>query len=631
MDLPTDLAVQRLCTRLTANKRVRRSLTGTGRIHVDRQLPFLCLYRRPPSNRDAGTERLVTGQAAYLILSADKAAGRSGAHLVREVVRTLSPVFGGFLVVEVWASPAREADPAHAEGPRVARFRIVTRHGEKDRLSPCTDALQRALGRIRPSPVVETAASQRVAPPWTAPILPARRAAELDCSLLGLEIDPIYRDPETGVLFPLLLRSLRRSITRALQRALFEFARTSTRHRPRNFHALGRRAFVKAVFDVDRRLMDVDRTFDFLLQVTPVNGTAAWHRFRRARFQRPPTFRYRPLPVDPDVLKRHLYAVPLERVEDPTLDLLFRQKRRELDRKLTMLLDRNTPAFLLGSQQLFGTVDDEEQNHARSLLEGLPRRTRSRQGGGALRAEAVLERAREEIEAYRRAFPDFTAKATIREEIGAGLMVSFDALLIGPETRIPPGRVQALLDHEVGTHLVTYFNGSVQPLEHLRLGLAGYEELQEGLAVLAEHLSGGLTPARLRVLAARVMAVGMLVRGATFIDTFRTLNRAYGFDQYTAYTITLRVHRSGGLTKDAVYLRGLLKVLDHLREGGDLEPLLVGKIAADHIPVIKELRHRGVLRPPALIPRYLRRPEASERLERIRSGVTIQALAERSS
>ena len=65
-------------------------------------------------------------------------------------------------------------------------------------------------------------------------------------------------------------------------------------------------------------------------------------------------------------------------------------------------------------------------------------------------------------------------------------------------------RVGASLQHEVGTHLVTYYNGLEQPLRLLHVGLAGYDETQEGLAVLAEYLVGGLSRSRLRTLAERV-------------------------------------------------------------------------------------------------------------------------------
>ena len=37
--------------------------------------------------------------------------------------------------------------------------------------------------------------------------------------------------------------------------------------------------------------------------------------------------------------------------------------------------------------------------------------------------------------------------------------------------------------------------------------MAGYEELQEGLAVLAEYLVGGLNRTRMQQLAARVLAI----------------------------------------------------------------------------------------------------------------------------
>jgi uncharacterized protein (TIGR02421 family) len=208
-------------------------------------------------------------------------------------------------------------------------------------------------------------------------------------------------------------------------------------------------------------------------------------------------------------------------------------------------------------------------------------------------------------------------------------MVSQGNLLIGRSTKIPTSRVEALLQHEVGTHVLTYFNGRAQPFQQLYTGLAGYEELQEGLAVLAEYLVGGLSRPRLRLLAGRVVAVQCLVDGASFIDTFRHLHRTYGFEQRTAFTITVRVYRSGGLTKDAVYLRGLVRVLEYLKGGGELDPLFVGKIMSDHIPIIRELQARQVLRPVPLRPRYLDNPRTAPKLERLRTGLTVLNLVER--
>ena len=167
---------------------------------------------------------------------------------------------------------------------------------------------------------------------------------------------------------------------------------------------------------------------------------------------------------------------------------------------------------------------------------------------------------------------------------------------------------------------MTYYNGRAQPFQQLYSGLAGYEELQEGLAVLAEYLVDGLSTGRMRQLAARVVAVRCLTDGASFVETFRTLHRKYAFTQRAAYNITMRVYRGGGLTKDAVYLRGLEAILRYVQKGGDVHPLLVGKMAVDHIPTIKELQYRKVLNPAPHVPRYLRNPSAIERLEALRGG-----------
>jgi uncharacterized protein (TIGR02421 family) len=207
-------------------------------------------------------------------------------------------------------------------------------------------------------------------------------------------------------------------------------------------------------------------------------------------------------------------------------------------------------------------------------------------------------------------------------------MVSRGNLLVPADLSIPAGRVEALLQHEVGTHILTYYNGGAQPFRQLRNGLPGYDELQEGIAVLAEHLVGGLSRARLRILAARVVAVRRMIDGASFVEVFRELDRDYDFAQRTAYTIAMRVFRGGGQAKDAVYLRGLSALLEYLGRGGDFEALLIGKIALQHLDVVRDLQARSVLVPVPYRPRYLDLPSAAARLERLRAGVNVLDLAE---
>jgi hypothetical protein len=141
--------------------------------------------------------------------------------------------------------------------------------------------------------------------------------------------------------------------------------------------------------------------------------------------------------------------------------------------------------------------------------------------------------------------------------------------------------------------------------------------------VLAEYLVGGLTALRLRLLAARVLAARTVEAGATFVETFHMLHRELGYTAAGAWDITVRVHTCGGFTRDLIYLRGLMELMDHLREGGELEPLYLGKMARSHLPTLEELRQRGVLRDPPLTPRFLSDPAAQARLARVRAGLSL--------
>lgn len=616
--LPKGLADE-ICARLARGQRVRRLLPGGGLLHIDRQLPFLCVYRQPPDREDGGTERLVQGEASYLRVPGAPSLHGEVADLVRRVVKTLSAEFGAFLIVDVWAAP----DGGEANDPAVPSVSpTFTVHAQPGvGLTATVEALENQLQRImvlKQHVRVDVVWDGKCQPSGMRPLLSRKQVRELNCSFVGVAIPPVYRKSDATGTFPALARSLRQGLSLALRKTYFEFARSRTTHVPAHYHALGRRAVVKAVWAVDEQLSAVSTQFDYLLQLTPVNTRAAWVQFQRSQFEQAPEFHYRPLPVDPSELKRQLYKVPIKRVEDPALHRVFQEKQEELELKLTMLRDRDTPRFVYESSQLFGVVGDPLWKSARKILRELPS-VEQRKRGRVLTAGEFAAKAEAEIAFYHAACPRFVAGVRVTDDV-AGLIVSRGRLLINSDLAVPRSRVAALLAHEVGTHLVTYRNGLMQPFKQLYSGLAGYEELQEGLAVFAEYLVGGLTRTRLRQLAGRVVAVRMLVDGASFVDTFRTLTKDHGFAHRTAYNITMRVYRGGGLTKDAVYLRGFGGILDHVHAGGDLRPLLVGKMAIEHIPIIEELQYRKVLAPAAVMPRWLQDEACLERLDGLRRG-----------
>ena len=608
--------IRTIVDKVVDNEHVRRNLPGGGRIHIDRQLPFMCLYRILPGE-DAGTIRLVLGEAAYLVIpnSEQQQAYRD---LVAQIAAAQREQFGAFLIVEIWA----DEEGFDNDTPGQPGFHIYaqTRNPPERLLEELeSELLEKDVAGLQPT--VKLSYLDAWAPPGMPPLFSPDELQQMGITYLGLQVRPIYRDRESGELYPFELKELHSELTHDLKQVFYSFAHDYTSQRPAHYQELGPRAMTKAVTETDRALAEISTNFDLLLHVSPMNSPEAWQQFKSYNYKRVPDFLYRPRPFDPDLLKRKLYAIPIERINDPTLAHIFSAKREELERQINLVAERNTPRFLLGSRALYGDVEKPLLTLAKEMLVRIGTDIGT-SGGETLDAEGFAERAREEVAFYKQQQPDLATEVIIRADV-PGIMVSKGNFLIGRDTSISSNRVRATLAHEIGTHVVTHFNGKRQPFQELYAGMAGYEPMQEGLAVMAEYLVGELSAARLRLLAGRVVAANMIIDGADFIQTFNALSKDYGFPDYSAYTVTMRIFRGGGYIKDVVYLRGLVRILDYLGKGGELEPLYLGKISLEHLPLIEELRWRKVVKPPELLPRFLQEEDARQRLQRVRKGMTV--------
>lgn len=197
-------------------------------------------------------------------------------------------------------------------------------------------------------------------------------------------------------------------------------------------------------------------------------------------------------------------------------------------------------------------------------------------------------------------------------------MVDKTKVYISEGMSINKFRVKPLIQHEIGTHILTYCNGLRQPIKQLYAGLAGYNQLQEGLAVLAEYFVGGLTASRLRIIAARVIAADCLVKGKSFTQTYAILVEKYSFSKNLSFEIRMCIYRGGGLIKDAVYLRGVLLLLKYLQNGGNLELLYTGKFSLHYVPLILKFLKQGVLKEP-ILPNHFEEEEFQNRIKALRN------------
>jgi len=353
--------------------------------------------------------------------------------------------------------------------------------------------------------------------------------------------------------------------------------------------------------EVDASLAAIDAELDWLIALTPLGTDRLWEDFEASGRRRVPPLRYAEPVLDMDALATRLAELPVDRVESPLLKGVLAEKQRELERMIELVRLRGTEGFVTASIDLFGGVEAGLLRLARTILSEVG-------GSEPLTADcgvdAVVAAVEDEVAWYREQAPDFGLEITVDADIGSLMMVSHGRLYLDADLRLPNARLQPLVQHEVGTHVVTRYNGTKQPLRQLAVGLASYDPLQEGLGVLAEYLTGYLPGERLRVLAARVVAADMAIRGEDIPQVFACLHQDHGFATDDAFDVAVRALRGGGLTKDAVYLRGLCDLLDHLQGGGDFHALFAGKFALSHLVVLEQLADAGWAVPPRLLPRY---------------------------
>lgn len=609
MEKKQEKVLNQIQDKLKKGEPIRLSLPDKGILKIDKPVPFLLVYRVPKKGKDNFAYNLAKTESSYLITSDYEGSGLT--ELLKLISAYLADQFGGFMLVEIWHQ-AKLDDKA-----------FTIRVNQKGTLSMATK-LTEELNALRIGNQKITASLDKqktaVAPPGRSPLIDKNVAKQSEIVLVGVEIAPVYNDVKTGKPYPLFMRELRAAFGKSLRKSLFEFVRTNTSYNATHFEMLGTTVLDDKVWEIDNELAEYSNLFDFLLLVTPINTMDAWKNFAENKYLKAPVFHYRPMPIEPELIKRKIYNLPIEDISDPTIAFLFRDKRKEIDRMLNMMLEREKPDFMHSSLQIFGNIDEHLLDVARAILVAAePNYEQENQD--LLNAWEFAQMAENELIWLKKQDASILTAVRVRDDVD-GVMVSRGILNINKSYQISRQRAFALIQHEIGTHVVTYYNGKAQPLKLFYIGVPGYEQLQEGLAVFSEYLCGGLTNQRMRILAARVVAVNSMITGNSFVDTFFLLTDKYLFTPEAAFHITMRVYRGGGLTKDAVYLKGLLNLIEYIKQGNDIAPLLIGKIRQDYIPVINELTFRGLLSKIPIKPRYLSRPYLKH-IETIKKGGNI--------
>ncbi|WP_265562192.1 tyrosine/phenylalanine carboxypeptidase domain-containing protein [Sphingomicrobium arenosum] len=380
-----------------------------------------------------------------------------------------------------------------------------------------------------------------------------------------------------------------------------------------------------AAVRVDESLARIDQSLNWLHYFMPTNIAAARKAFEEGGRRALPPLEYDVVDIDLDDIRRELFSLPVHDIDDPFIEVLLVEKQREIDAQIELIRMRNREGIALASIDLFGAVGDRMRSRAEQILETVPD---AKDPDLDCDCDEFLEAAEGEFARLSDRGTHFVQRAIINANEGTGLFTEDGNLNIPRDFRVARSRIAPLIQHEVGTHSVTRHNGLRQPLTTLSMGLADYDVLQEGLAVLGEYLTGYLPPRRLRMLAARVIAADMRVHEKSDGEIYAAMREQCGLGDDDAFDTMLRAARGGCFTKDALYLKGLVELVAYLHHGGDYEILFLGKFSLKQLPTLEKLVDRGLLHPPDLLPTYLDGAAARERLEAVRRAEIVDLYQE---
>ena len=358
----------------------------------------------------------------------------------------------------------------------------------------------------------------------------------------------------------------------------------------------------------------------------PILRSMAWSPEIKAGFlanRRLPYPEY--APVDTTPARVILDAIQLPKGDHPVFEWLERTYA-VLKTTADMLDSRGTADFFTHSRQLFGAPADVTLDGKTTVIDLAEHMERIFAGMslGKLNLGASDERFKADEFAERlkrpllKFFGDDVPAVKVVDNLSAKAIAGSRRIRLRQDAIFTERDLDQLLQHEAYIHAGTAKNGRTQDaFPILGRAHAGTTEIQEGLAVFAEIISGAIDPHRVRRLSDRIRVINMSVQGADFKEIFDVYMERFD-DPSVAYNNTFRVFRGGVVTggapftKDIVYLKGLMRVHNFMRtvvslKRADLIRLLfVGKLDVEDIPALAYLRKEGLIHRPKYLPPWVK-------------------------
>ncbi|MFT5777580.1 MAG: hypothetical protein ACI837_000516 [Crocinitomicaceae bacterium] len=507
--------------------------------------------------------------------------------VTKALIEKLESLFGGCVVYDIHSYNYQRWDR------KVPLFNIGAEQVDMKRYGSVVEHWRKELGKIRLQSIENKAAVNDVffGRGYNMEFITKNFKNTL---VLATEIKKVYCNELTGADYPKVIKAIQQGLKKAIINNANYFNQGHSNWKYEVSSQLLDRTMDSSILKVDKEMFSLLKGFELLGFVNPINTNVQKKQFFASKCTELPHFKYNQIRFAPFQLKQELSNLRVQDISDVTIRHLYESVVSSYLDKVDMLASLNTSKFLYNSLRYFGRPSKKDIQNAHYFLH-LPEVAGEAKRSPSLGVEEAMASFQKGLERY-----GFQSKIEKSNRVIAQVMVlnAKKTILFRPDAKFTRSQIDALVEHEIGVHMVTTMNSNTQKLNIFNLGLPVNTMTQEGLAILAEYLSGNISMKRLKILAYRVIVVDMMCSGADFIECFNYLVNDNGVNQEDAFTIVTRIFRGGGFTKDYLYLSGFVKILRFWQNENDLEPLLVGKTSLDFYYTISEMIQREMVQKP---------------------------------
>ncbi|MGB0938608.1 MAG: flavohemoglobin expression-modulating QEGLA motif protein [Colwellia sp.] len=410
--------------------------------------------------------------------------------------------------------------------------------------------------------------------------------------VLPTEVKKVFMNETSGEVYPLVLEELKAGFKNAISETAAHFVRRYGKRKKVQKADILSSTISPEVLSIDKKLFSLCKSIETLNFINPVNLIAQRNKFLKKNSYISPIFSYKQLNIDPYKFRENLYNLPVSEIYDADIQQLYRHVIDNLANKIDLLATIGTDDFLYNSLKYYGEPSANDIANARFLLH--LNEDAADQNEEWLNADEAVNYFKHKANEW-----GLNCKIEKSGRIVAKAMVNNEKalLLINKEVSFTQTELHAFAHHELGIHMLTTINAKKHPLKVFSLGLVGNTYTQEGIALYSEYCSGSLTVKRLKIIALRVIAVKYMLEHGDFVKTYHSLLNEFNLDKEFAFTLTARVYRGGGFTKDYLYLKGFRDVLNLAKEN-DIDDLLIGKTGILDFDIISEIVARGMISKP---------------------------------